>query len=152
MGNYTGLRVKVTVKEEYRNMIKEISQDGSWSDFVDKYPFLDEYARLYRAEFIPRGAIAAYLPDDWEEPITGFGASKYPTYKATDGFERHINLDTGFWSFQCSLKNENDEIEKFFEDVLCKIIESSDHIEYLYEAWEESVMYEFLEGKIVKRG
>lgn len=150
MGNYTGLRVKVFVKKEYREMIAEINEEAEWGDFADEFPFLKEYSKLYRSEFIPRGAIAAYLPDDWQEAITAFRISTYPMYIATDGFHREIDMDTGYWTFQCSLKNYENEIEKFFEDVLSKIIDSSEHIEYLYEEWEESLMYEFVDGKIVQ--
>lgn len=149
MGNYTGLRAKVFVKKEYRKMISEINEDAEWSDFVGEFPFLKEYSKLDRAEFIPRGLIS-YMPDDWEEAITSFRKNTYPMYIATDGFHREIDMDTGYWTFQCSLKNYENEIEKFFEDVLSKIIDSSEHIEYLYEEWDGSLMYEFKDGKIVQ--
>lgn len=126
MGVYTGLRVKVTVKEEFRQMIKEINEGADWGEFVEQFPFLSDYAEQERAKFIPSGA-SRYMPDSWE----------------TDGLERNINIETGYWTFQCSLKNYNQEIQQFFKEVLPKIIDSADHIEYLNEEWDKSIMYTF---------
>lgn len=141
MGMYTGLRFKGIVKPEYREMIKEINDGADWSDFAEKFPFLTNYASLDRAEFIPRGSLA-YMPDSWEE-------GKFPNQEATDGFERNIDLKTGYWTFQCSLKNYNQEIQQFFSEVLLEIIDSVDHIEYYYEEWARSKFYELKDGKIV---
>lgn len=141
MGMYTGLRVKVTVKQTYREMIKQINEGASWNEFTKEFPFLNNYAKQHRANFIPRGAIA-YI-DQWE---TG----KYPNTIATDGFERYINMDTGYWIFQCSLKNYNQEIQEFLKEVLPEIIESSDHIEYRYEECDESVFYKYSNGQIIE--
>lgn len=143
MGMYTGLRFKGVVKKEYREMMDEIHQGVEWSDFVEAFPFLNEYAKQDRAEFIPRGVLC-YMPNDWEK-------GKFPNQVATDGFERSINLTTGVWTFQCSLKNYNDEIEQFFEEVLPHLLESAQHIEYRYEEWDESVFYVFENGKIVEK-
>ncbi len=49
MGMYTGLRIKVTVKEEYRSMINQINKGAAWSEFVEQFPFLSNYAALNRA-------------------------------------------------------------------------------------------------------
>lgn len=141
MGMYTGLRVKVVVKEEYRDMIQKINNGAEWDEFTNEFPFLSNYSKLDRAEFIPCGGLF-YMPDNW---IIG----EYPNEKATDGFERNIDMETGYWSFQCSLKNYNDEIEQFFEEVLSNIIESSEHIEYRYEEWNKSIMYEYKDGNII---
>jgi hypothetical protein len=140
MGMYTGLRVKVIVKEEYRQMIKEINEGAKWSDFSTQYPFLLDYAKQSRAEFIPRGSLS-YMPNHWE---TG----EFPNHKATDGFERNIDMRSGLWTFQCSLKNYEGEIEQFLSEVLPHIISEAKHIEYRYEEDDESTMYEFSEGKI----
>lgn len=142
MGMYTGLRIKATVKQEYREMIKEIHEGADWSDFVKQFPFLTEYAKQDRAEFIPRGVVC-YMPDSWE-------MGEYPNEVATDGFERSIDMETGYWTFQCSLKNYNNEIEQFFKEVLPNLTESAEHIEYLYEEWNESVMYKYLNGEIIQ--
>ncbi|MEM5592822.1 hypothetical protein AAHH67_15635 [Niallia circulans] len=141
MGMYTGLRFKGIVKPEYREMIKEINDGADWNDFTEKFPFLTDYANQDRAEFIPRGSLA-YMPDTWEE-------GEFPDQMSTDGFERSINLETGYWTFQCSLKNYNQEIEQFINEVLPKIIDSAEHIEYFYEEWARSIFYELKDEKIV---
>ncbi|MGG1338484.1 hypothetical protein ABE196_18850 [Bacillus subtilis] len=140
MGMYTGLRIKVTVKEEYRSMINQINKGATWSEFVEQFPFLSNYAALNRAGSIPNG-ILCYMPSSWE---TG----EYPNGIATDGFDTKIDMNTGYWSFQCSLKNYEREIEKFFDEVLVNIISNSEHIEYLYEEWDESNYYNFVNGSI----
>lgn len=144
MGMYTGLRVKVMIKEEYRPMIQEINEGYEWMDFTDQFPFLKEFAFLGRAGFIP-GGVLSYMPDSWEK-------GNFPNQTPTDGFENNFDMGTGFWTFQCSLKNYENEIQQFLESVLSVIISESEHIEVLYEEWEESILYEFVEGKIQNSG
>lgn len=140
MGMYTGLRVKVYVKQEYRKMIEEINNGEDWSEFTEEFPFLTSYSEQSRAEFIPNGALC-YMPSRWE-------SGEFPNYIPTDGFDRNIDLDTGYWTFQCSLKNYNNEIGQFFEEVLSNIIGSAEHIEFRYEEMNNSIMYAFKDGKI----
>ncbi|WP_439187798.1 hypothetical protein [Bacillus subtilis] len=140
MGMYTGLRVKVTVKEEYRSMINQINRGAGWSEFSEEFPFLSNYALQTRAGLIPNGSLS-YMPSSW---ATG----EYPNETPTDGFDTKIDMDTGYWTFQCSLKNYEGEIEQFFSDVLVNIISDSEHIEYFYEEWDESKYYEFVDGTI----
>jgi hypothetical protein len=142
MGMYTGLRVKVTVKPEFRPMIGKISEGAMWEEFVDQFPFLTDYAQLDRSEFIPHGALC-YMPSSWE-------IGEFPHQVATDGFDGTMDMQTGRWAFQCSLKNYDSEIYQFFRDVLSKIIESSEHIEYHYEEWDGSIMYNYTDGELVK--
>lgn len=134
MGMYTGLRIKVYVKEEYRSMIQAINEGEDWRTFVNRFTFLYDYAYLGRSEFIPRGSLA-YMPLSWGDDRN-----------ATDGFDRNINMENGYWTFQCSLKNYGEEIETFFDEVLPHIISHSDHIEYFYEEWDRSDYYEFKDG------
>lgn len=136
MGMYTNLRLKVYVKEQYRNMINQINDGADWSEFVTQFPFLTRYAKLGRAEFIPRGG-SSYMPYQWNDGS-----------KATEGFDTHIDLGTGYWTFQCSLKDYENEIECFFKDVLPVLITSSEHIESYYEEWDESKFYELEDGAI----
>lgn len=138
MGMYTGLRVNVTVKDEYRKMIRAINGGEEWLQFSCEYPFLADYATLGRSDFIPHGMLS-YMPYSWETE----------DYRATDGFETGINMITGKWTFQCSLKNYENEIEKFLDEVLPNIITSSEHIEYFYEEWDSGRLYELVDGKLV---
>lgn len=142
MGMYTGLRVKVYVKEEYREMIEEINNGAKWSEFAEQFPFSASYSEQSRAESIPRGSLS-YMPDEWEE-------GDFPNGVPTDGFDRYVDMETGYWTFQCSLKNYEGEIEQFLKEVLPNIIEKSEHIEVHYEEWDFGVLYKYKNGKIVE--
>lgn len=141
MGMYTGLRIKAIIKEEFRQMISEINNGADWGDYVKQFPFLKDYSEQSRAEFIPRGGLS-YMPDEWE-------SGTFPNYTDTDGFERNIDTNTGHWTFQCSVSTGN-VIKQFFEEVLPKITESAEHIEYYYEEWSRSTFYELVDGKIIE--
>lgn len=142
MGMYTGLRIKVTVKEEYRLMIEDINDGARWRDYVIDFPFLSDYSQQGKAEFIPSGMLC-YMPNSWEE-------GKFPNQLPTDGFDRNIDMQTGEWTFQCSLKNYNSEIEQFLNEVLVNIIADAKHIEYFYEDYKVSRMFDFIDGKIIE--
>jgi hypothetical protein len=149
MGMYTGLRCKVVVKPEFREELMRLhDEDYEWE--TSSFDFMQEFGQLGRASFIPRGSLS-YMPDEWEDiPRKDDGSLDYWNGKATDGFGRSFNLETGYWAFQCSLKNYEDEIESFFENVLPRIAESIEHLEYYYEEWASSVFYELDEGKLIK--
>lgn len=81
---------------------------------------------------------------------TGWEVGEYPNEQATDDFERQFNTVTGFWAFQCCLKNYDKVVEHFLTDVLANIIQSSQHIETKHEEDEESKMFEYVNGEIVR--
>ncbi|MEH2980280.1 MULTISPECIES: hypothetical protein [Bacillati] len=140
---HTGLRIKVTVKEDFLQMINKINNEESYfTDYIDQFSFLTNFAKLKRSALIPSG-VSAYMPTGWE-------IGEYPNEQATDGFERQFNMDTGFWSFQCCLKNYDNIIEHFLTDVLANIIESSEHIETKHEEDDESELFEYVNGEIVR--
>jgi hypothetical protein len=140
MGMYTGLRFKGIVKPEYRGMIADISDHGEWEEYMDEYPWLRTFAEKDRSIMIPRGALS-YMPDSWEDNSI-----------STAGFHRQFNQETGYWAFQCSLKNYDSEIQEFIETVVPIIMEETQHIEVLYEEWSGSVLYGLKEGKTVRIG
>lgn len=151
MGMYTGLRCKMFVKKEFREELLRLHSEGyEWeSSNID---FMRGFGRFGRASFIPCGSLS-YMPDEWEDiPKKEDGSPDYWNGKATDDFEREFNVETGYWSFQCSLKNYENEIEAFFEEVLPEITESIEHLEYFYEEWTSSILYELVDGKIVQSG
>lgn len=122
MGMYTGLRVKAKIKQEFIPELEAVFRtrdtgkwDAPWSEVdFSKFPFVEKFSKLGRSSMIPWGAMT-YMPSDWE----------------------HTNvLENGVWVFCCSLKNYEDEIEIFLNEVLVNIAEWAD-IERLYE--EESV-------------
>lgn len=139
MGMYTGLRFKGIIKPEYRDMIHHIYNEGLWRNY-HHLDFLTNYLKLSRAEFIPKGALS-YMPDSWEDESI-----------PADSFNDYFDLETGYWAFQCSLKNYEDEISVFLRDVLPAILQSSEHIEVLYEEWSSSNLYKLKENKIVRAG
>jgi len=121
MGMYTGFRVDVIVKPEYRKMIGSIMGPGyyHWRDFDEQFPFLAEFSKMGRANFIPFGSLC-YMPEEWEY---------------NQQFQRKFEPETGHWTFSCSLKNYQSEIELFCNSVLSVIAESG-YFEILYEEWE----------------
>lgn len=141
MGMYTGIRFKGFVKPELRKAMETIAMDGSW-DESDISEF-KEFGHIGRSSFIPCGSLA-YMPDEWEaEPYDKYGCGT-----PTDGFERTYDEETGYWAFQCSLKNYESEIESFF-DLIPFFIEKIEHLEYFYEEWDYSTKYELINGKVI---
>lgn len=151
MGMYTGIRFKGVVKPEFRKDFRDIAMGGMWEESNDER--FKEYSTIDRYSFIPCGALA-YMPDSWEEDyINDNGArelefGEYFRKVATDGFERQYNENTGYWAFQCSLKNYSDTIEYFFE-LIPYFVESIEHLEYFYEEWRYSTKYELINGKVL---
>lgn len=121
MGMYTGFRADVIVKPEYREMISAIMGCGDyhWRDFVEQFPFLAEFSKMGRHNFIPFGSLC-YMPEEWD---------------FNQQFQRKFDQHTGRWTFSCSLKNYESEIELFCNSVLSVIAESG-CFEMLYEEWE----------------
>jgi hypothetical protein len=105
------------------------------------------------------------MPDKWEKDYINPEGNKEPEFSSdkdkpieevkyykqvdTDGFKRTYNEETGYWTFQCSLKNYESEIEIFFK-LLPYFIESIDHLEYFYEEDTWSQKYELVNGKVVE--
>ena len=146
MGMYTGLRCKVKVKNKFREDIEQrmSGREWRWCDNENIYYF----GSVSRSEFIPFGALSC-MPDEWEYELNQDG---FITYHATDGFENKFNKETGYWSFQCSLKNYDSTIEIFIKYVLNEIVEEVYHLEKYYEEWNTSELYELKDGKIVPLG
>ena len=138
MGAYTGLRFKGIVKKQFRGEFAPIALNGCWEDAKDKK--INNFANCSRASFIPCGALN-YMPDEWEK-------WEDENRKATDGFERTYNKESGVWTFQCSLKDYENTIEEFLA-LVPYFIESIEHCEVFYEEWIYSVKYELIENAIV---
>ena len=141
MGMYTGIRFKGYIKPEFRENFELIALDGDWKESSDE--IFKKYGEYSRASFIPCGALS-YMPDEWETDPRNYEYSQ-----ATDGFKRSYNNETGYWTFQCSLKNYDDTIEEFFK-LLPYFIKSIEHLEYFYEEWDYSTQYNLIDGKIVE--
>lgn len=133
MGMYTGIRFKGYIKPEFREKFEAIAIDGEWEN--SEYELFKTFGRNRRSSFIPMGALS-YMPDEWEENEI-----------ATDGFERAWVKDTGYWVFQCSLKNYENEIEQWLE-MLPYFIEKIVHLEYFYEEMDYSKQYDIVDGEV----
>lgn len=135
MGMYTGLRFRGIVKPEFIESIAKIhSYEAEWSDLEDET--LRDFGRLSRAGFIPHGSLS-YMPSSW---IDVFGRS-------TDGFAKEFDKETGYWTFQCSLKNYSGEIDEFIE-ILPHFMSEVEHCEKFYEEWDWSELYALVDGGV----
>ena len=76
------------------------------------------------------------MPDKWDIEVFD------------NNFDRTYNEKTGKWTFQCSLKNYNNTIEKFLE-IVPYFIEEVEHVEVFYEEWRYSKKYELVDGKML---
>lgn len=127
MGMYTGIRFSGLVKPIFRLSFIQIAEQGLWDMHYDQK--IRQFSKFHRAEFIPMGALA-YMPREW-------GEWYQPIY----------NQDTGYWQFQCSLKNYENEIEHWLEYAPYYLQEIY-FLEYYYEEWAHSHRYELIDGTI----
>lgn len=148
MGMYTGLRFKAVIKHEFSQMIKTMMEEClDWLELYEIYPqysFLKEFGEYSRSSFIPYGMLS-YMPDEWETD-----EKDWKLRKPTDGFDKNYNELLRLWSFQCSLKNYNSNIEQFFKIIVPQIVETSLHIEYYYEEWARSTFFELKNGEVIQ--
>lgn len=148
MGMYTGVRFKGYVKPEFRKIFKKIALSGEWKNSKDEV--FAEFGKLNRAVLIPCGTLE-YMPDEWEEDFLDENGEKVISFwnfykqKPTDGFDLYYSEVTGYWTFQCSLKNYEFEIEQWIE-ILPYFIEKIEHLEVFYEEWNYSIRYDFVDG------
>ncbi len=116
MGMYTGVRSRVKIKPEHRDAIKKLHDYGDWT--VVSVPNVIDWIMHGRCGFIPFGVLA-YMPDDFGEPSKEGGSE----------------FDGEWWTFSCSLKNYENEIEFFMENIMCHLVEEVDYCESLYEEY-----------------
>ena len=130
MGDYTGLRFKGIIKPEYRKDFEGIALSGDWGK--SKHDLFNFFGTDNSAGMIPCGVLAAYLPDDWLESTE---------------FARQWNEKTGYWVFDCSMKNYWFTIDHFLE-IVPEFVEFIEHLEVRYEYWDESKFYELVDGQL----
>lgn len=137
MGMYTGLRMKGRLKSEAVPIIKLLLEpNSSWDKVLSQLPNssqfkIDAWINFSRCNFIPFGAIA-YLPWNEEDP------------------EWKLSLVGNKFTFQCSLKNYENEIEFFLKNVAPNLFESCKHCEVFYEEWSFSSLYELFNNEFVE--
>lgn len=143
MGAYTGLRCKVIIKKEYIKDIEELLRVQSWCKCHNAI-FKKFGEKNDRADFIPYGSLS-YMPGCWEDSNDKQDID-FIEYIACDGFNNVFYPQTGLWCFQCSLKNYNNDIGKFIDNILTVIVEKIIHLEKLYEENIISTLYNFDEN------
>lgn len=133
MGMYTGLRFKGIVKEKFRKDFEDIAIYGDWENSNNKV--FRRFGKVSRSGFIPCGGLA-YMPDEWDIEVFD------------NNFDRTYDEKTGRWTFQCSLKNYDNTIEKFLE-IVPYFIEEVEYVEVFYEQWRYSKKYELVDRKML---
>lgn len=151
LSQYTSIRFKGIVKEKYASMLAEkYEQWHTWLELFEEYPtfnFLKEYGSLSKADFVPNGVLMGE-PSHWTTKGVSV-SSNLPT----DGFYNNFDEKTRLWSFQCSINDPSDTVDKFFDIILPELLEESLHIErYLESTTDDSLMYELRCNKIVLIG
>lgn len=142
MGMYTGLRVDVVLKKEFVKVIEYLMStecdddedpnmlEPRWGAVARKFPkygFLKTWRYQDRSDFIP------------------FGALRYMPWSESDPAWAH-RLEGNRWVFQCSLKNHNQTIQVFLENVLRRMTEEVNQVYYLFEENEKQTHWN-LHGK-----
>jgi hypothetical protein len=125
---YTGLIFSGIVKSNYRSEVSALVNTGSWSNTCSA--LFRNFSNYSRCDFIPFGSLS-YMPDSWDD-LT------------------HLTYDeqSGEWSFVCSLKNYDGEIDRFLE-MTPTFMESVSHAEVLYETWAYSKEYKLVNGNMI---
>ncbi len=128
MGMYTGLRAKLIVKPEFRQIIsnlnkRTINPDLDWESLAKLHPEIQSlqlWAKVDSRNFIPHGVLCC-MPNDFSDSEDGEGYSKF-------------DMETGEWEFCCSLKNYENEIWTFNMTIMAEMIE---HVVYCQSLYEE---------------
>lgn len=115
---YTGFQFIGKIKKEYVKFVETITSVGcvefNWKDYVSKYPFLEKFAKLPSSCMIPFGCFTAYNEDKF-----GIKDSNHNELIAS-WFNEFGNTEYT-WTFACDLKDYDNEIETFIENVATKI-------------------------------
>ena len=101
MGMYTYFEFIGELKKEFVNDVKELFVDTynkeAWNEFAKKYNFAYNFSTLPRCGFIPFGAVVSY-------DINNYG-----------------QIIGNTWCFNCELKNYDNEIDTFLQQIARKI-------------------------------
>lgn len=123
MGHYTAFHVDCTVKPEYVEVARGRLENG-WGSLAlifPGHPFLREFSRVERCDFIPNGALG-HMPDEWLGEVPG--PDTYWDFGSKDRLDHKSFFDGRRWAFACTLKNYENTIEAFLGIVLPMIAES----------------------------
>lgn len=133
MAVYTGIRLKVKIKDEYRKDIERANESRDWS--VCKKDLLNNLSNLERAEYI-LSCDCTFANERW---ING--------ELETDGFVNSFDSSTGIWTKQVVVSGGFSVLKYFVDVIIPKICEEGYHIEILPEAEPLSYLFELKDGK-----
>ena len=124
MGMYTGLRGSITFKQSVAQVLQEVGFDWQVIAYHTQSEAAKAFASKGRSGFIPRGALC-YMPSDWDSIVDEW-------------------IDEATYSFACSLKNYDGEIEAFLQ--MLPDIADYWELEELYEEAESPIVHSFSRG------
>lgn len=134
MGEYTALAIKGIVKEEFRKFTDALI-GGNWISVPD--PKFQEFARVSRADFIPRGHSCYFN-------------SEYCTFADVDceqGDPFYIE-ETGEYNVFCSLKNYDKTIQEFFK-LIPHFMQECSIIRTRYNGYDSPICkYELVDNEV----
>lgn len=122
MEMYTGLRVKVIIKEEYGKYLEELV-DNKYDYKMSSLDLFRNYSKLSRSFLIPNSSAKIDF-DKWKDVCN-------PSY----------DRERREWEFVCALKNDEQIIQYFFKNILSVIVEEIIYLETWYEEDLESEKY-----------
>lgn len=131
MGMYTSVRFKGIIKPEYSEGFEGIAMRGEWEN--SKHEIFREFGKMNRAGYIPCG---------------GLCGSKWGN---SSSFKRNYYALMNYWQFECSLKNQEGEVQTFME-LIPKFVQELYHFEEMYEECEYSTLYELRDGILTPSG
>jgi hypothetical protein len=137
MDMHTSLRCKVIIKDEFRKEFEMLNANNfDWS--LSTIEFIKKFSDFPRNKFIPNGVFSS-RPNHWmQAPYDKFGVGV-----PTNGFERNFDVETGLWSFQCSLKDNDSTIDEFIAKILTKVAEEIIHLELFHPDIDNNIHYSF---------
>jgi hypothetical protein len=138
MQTSTGIRCRVQIKDEWIPIWKQLLENNiTWNrlncNSLKVKHYVSEWSKEARSNLIPFGLVTCYR---WIE----------------DSANWQRKVDGNTIQFQCSLKDYDNEINKFIEIILSNMVCSIDHLEVMREGDEQSIIYELIYGEIKQKG
>lgn len=128
MSGNTYIRLKVKVKEEYREAVSQVFNNKNWSGTEAKV--LNYFSRLNKSEYLfSEETQGVYFPSEWLVP------EYTPSY------------ENGILTLRAGFQDNDNTCMKFIVDYLPHFIEDSEWIELLKDEWTVSRVYEYKDKK-----
>jgi len=130
---YIGIRLKGTVKEQFRKEFEPIAMYGCWEDAqVEEF---SAFAKKHKASSIPCGVLNN-MPSNWN------------TWESKDAIRNFYDSNSGYWTFSCSLPYVFDETVKAFLELLPELLEALEFCEVFQEKSRTLQQYELRNDRV----